>query len=153
MRSSRSGTSRGALYVYHITGLGSFDALGDWPNHLSMLSAPNLYVFRVQNKTEWAKLRPVGDDPVKDCADRHHQGALYVIRDIDAIREECEKNVHSKSRRGSQERLQCTSAFVVSLSAEYPLCPNNRVCGRFFLECNSGFEPRKIGSQKEGPAL
>jgi small GTP-binding protein len=62
----------GAILVYDITNVGSFDELSGWLNDLQTLSAPNAYVMLVGNKADLEKDRQVGGDLVRDFAERHH---------------------------------------------------------------------------------
>jgi small GTP-binding protein len=62
----------GAVLVYDITNLSSFDQLGDWLNDLQSLAAPNSYILLVGNKSDLEKSRQVGAEIVKDFAERHH---------------------------------------------------------------------------------
>jgi small GTP-binding protein len=62
----------GAVLVYDITNLESFDQLGDWLNDLQSLAAPNAYILLVGNKADLEKKRQVGADLVRSFADRHH---------------------------------------------------------------------------------
>jgi small GTP-binding protein len=66
----------GAVLVYDITNLASFDTLGDWLNDLQTLSAPNSYILLVGNKSDLEKSRQVGAELVKDFAERHHLEAI-----------------------------------------------------------------------------
>jgi small GTP-binding protein len=62
----------GAVLVYDITDLTSFDSVGDWLSDLQSLAAPNAYILLVGNKTDLEESRQVGADLVKDFAERHH---------------------------------------------------------------------------------
>jgi small GTP-binding protein len=62
----------GAVLVYDITNLSSFDQLSDWLNDLQSLAAPNSYILLVGNKSDLEKSRQVGAEVVKDFAERHH---------------------------------------------------------------------------------
>jgi small GTP-binding protein len=62
----------GAILVYDITNVPSFDQLGEWLNDLQTLAAPNAYILIVGNKSDLEKDRQVGADLIKDFADRHH---------------------------------------------------------------------------------
>jgi small GTP-binding protein len=66
----------GAVLVYDITNLASFDTLGDWLNDLQTLSAPNSYILLVGNKSDLEKSRQVGAELVKDFTERHHLEAI-----------------------------------------------------------------------------
>jgi small GTP-binding protein len=62
----------GAVLVYDIANLTSFDQLGDWLNDLQTLSTPNAYILLVGNKSDLEKSRQVGAELVKDFTERHH---------------------------------------------------------------------------------
>jgi small GTP-binding protein len=62
----------GAVLVYDITNMTSFDQLADWLNDLQTLSAPNAYILLVGNKGDLEKQRQVGADLTKDFAEKHH---------------------------------------------------------------------------------
>jgi small GTP-binding protein len=62
----------GAVLVYDIANLESFDQLGDWLNDLQTLAAPNAYIMLVGNKSDLEKSRQVGADLVQQFAERHH---------------------------------------------------------------------------------
>jgi small GTP-binding protein len=62
----------GAVLVYDITNLNSFDQVSDWLNDLHSLAAPNAYILLVGNKSDLEGSRQVGVDLVKDFAERHH---------------------------------------------------------------------------------
>jgi small GTP-binding protein len=66
----------GAVLVYDITNMTSFDSLADWLNDLQTLSAPNAYILLVGNKADLEKQRQVGGDLTKDFAERHHLEAI-----------------------------------------------------------------------------
>jgi small GTP-binding protein len=68
--------SVGAVLVYDITSLASFDPLGDWLNEFQMLSAPNSYVLLVGNKCDLETSREVSAELVKDFAETHHLEAI-----------------------------------------------------------------------------
>jgi small GTP-binding protein len=60
----------GAVLVYDIANLTSFDQLGDWLNDLQTLAAPNAYILLVGNKADLEKSRQVGSDLVRSFAER-----------------------------------------------------------------------------------
>jgi small GTP-binding protein len=62
----------GAVLVYDITNLQSFDDLGEWLTELQTLAAPNSYILLVGNKADLEKQRQVGADLVRSFAERHH---------------------------------------------------------------------------------
>jgi small GTP-binding protein len=62
----------GAVLVYDISNLESFDQLGDWLNDLQTLAAPNAYILLVGNKADLEKSRQVGADVVRRFSERHH---------------------------------------------------------------------------------
>jgi small GTP-binding protein len=62
----------GAVLVYDITNLTSFDRVGTWVNDLQALAAPNAYILLVGNKADLERQRQVGVDLVKEWAERHH---------------------------------------------------------------------------------
>jgi small GTP-binding protein len=66
----------GAVLVYDITNVGSFDQLSDWLNDLQALAAPNAYILLVGNKADLEKERQVGGDLARDFAERHHLEAI-----------------------------------------------------------------------------
>jgi small GTP-binding protein len=68
----------GALLVYDITSLRSFDALGSWLLELHTLSLPNSFVLLVGNKCDLAAERQVGQEMVKEFADRNRLESLEV---------------------------------------------------------------------------
>jgi small GTP-binding protein len=66
----------GAVLVYDITNMGSFDQLADWLTDLQTLSAPNAYILLVGNKADLEKQRQVGPDLTKEFSERHHLEAI-----------------------------------------------------------------------------
>jgi small GTP-binding protein len=66
----------GAVLVYDIANMTSFDQLADWLTDLQTLAAPNAYILLVGNKADLEKQRQVGADLTKDFADRHHLEAI-----------------------------------------------------------------------------
>ncbi|KAK8894943.1 hypothetical protein M9Y10_023385 [Tritrichomonas musculus] len=62
----------GAILVYDITNMQSFDQLTDWLNDLQTLCSPNAYIILVGNKIDLESQRQVGAQQVKDFAERHH---------------------------------------------------------------------------------
>jgi small GTP-binding protein len=62
----------GAVLVYDITNMSSFDQLAEWLNDLQTLSAPNAHILLVGNKADLEKDRQVGSDLVKSFSDQHH---------------------------------------------------------------------------------
>ena len=62
----------GAILVYDITNMQSFDQLTDWLNDLQTLCSPNAYIILVGNKIDLESQRQVGAQQVKEFADRHH---------------------------------------------------------------------------------
>jgi small GTP-binding protein len=62
----------GAVLVYDITNVASFDRLGEWLNDLQMLSAPNAYVLLVGNKADLERERQVSADLVREFAEKQH---------------------------------------------------------------------------------
>jgi small GTP-binding protein len=61
----------GAVLVYDITRLSSFDGLGDWLGDLHRLAAPNAYILLVGNKADLEQDRQVDGDLVRDFAGKH----------------------------------------------------------------------------------
>jgi small GTP-binding protein len=66
----------GAVLVYDITNMSSFDELSEWLNDLHLLAAPNAYILLVGNKSDLEKDRQVGVDLIKDFVTQHHLEAL-----------------------------------------------------------------------------
>jgi small GTP-binding protein len=66
----------GAVLVYDITSMGSFDDLSGWLNDFQSLALPNAYVLLVGNKADLEAERQVGPQFVKAFADRHHLQAI-----------------------------------------------------------------------------
>jgi small GTP-binding protein len=61
----------GAILVYDITSMASFDELTDWLNDLQSLCLPNAYILFVGNKADLESQREVGAQCVKEFAERH----------------------------------------------------------------------------------
>jgi small GTP-binding protein len=61
----------GAVLVYDITNIVSFDELADWLNDLHSLAAPNAYILLVGNKADLEAQRQVAGDALKEFANRH----------------------------------------------------------------------------------
>lgn len=61
----------GAILVYDITSMSSFEQLTDWLNDLQSLCVPNTYILLVGNKADLESQRQVGAQQVKEFADRH----------------------------------------------------------------------------------
>lgn len=61
----------GAILVYDITNIASFDQLSDWLTDLQTLCLPNSYILLVGNKKDLENKRQVGAQQVKDFAQRH----------------------------------------------------------------------------------
>jgi small GTP-binding protein len=62
----------GAVLVFDITNMQSFDQLTEWLSDLQTLAAPNSYILLVGNKADLERERQVGGDLVREFADRHH---------------------------------------------------------------------------------
>jgi small GTP-binding protein len=62
----------GAVLVYDITRISTFDELADWLSDLQNLAAPNAYVLLVGNKADLESKREVGGDALMEFAGRHH---------------------------------------------------------------------------------
>lgn len=62
----------GAILVYDITSMESFDQLTDWLNDLQTLCSPNAYIILIGNKIDLESQRQVGAQQVKEFAERHH---------------------------------------------------------------------------------
>jgi small GTP-binding protein len=62
----------GAVLVYDVTSMTSFDDLTDWLNELHSLAMPNAYIILVGNKADLEADREVGSQFVKEFADKHH---------------------------------------------------------------------------------
>jgi small GTP-binding protein len=62
----------GAVLVYDITNITSFDELTDWLNDLHNLAASNAYILLVGNKADLEPERQVSSDALKEFVDRHH---------------------------------------------------------------------------------
>jgi small GTP-binding protein len=61
----------GAVLVYDVTSLSSFDDLITWLNELQTLCLPNAYILLVGNKADLEADREVGGQLVKEFSDRH----------------------------------------------------------------------------------
>jgi small GTP-binding protein len=61
----------GAILVYDITSMPSFDDLTEWLNELQSLALPNAYIILVGNKADLEADREVGSQFVKEFADKH----------------------------------------------------------------------------------
>lgn len=61
----------GAILVYDITSMSSFDQLTDWLNDLQSLCVPNAYILLVGNKADLESQRQVGAQQIKEFAERH----------------------------------------------------------------------------------
>jgi small GTP-binding protein len=61
----------GAVLVYDITNLSSFDGLSEWLSDLEGLAAPNAYILLVGNKADLEQSRQVGANLVRDFAEKH----------------------------------------------------------------------------------
>lgn len=66
----------GAILVYDMTSMETFDQLTDWLNDLQNLCSPNACILLVGNKADLESERKVGEQQVKDFADRHHLETL-----------------------------------------------------------------------------
>lgn len=66
----------GAILVYDITNMSSFDQLTDWLNDLQSLCTPNAYILLVGNKADLEAQRQVGAQQIKEFADRHRLEAI-----------------------------------------------------------------------------
>jgi small GTP-binding protein len=62
----------GAILVYDITSMASFDDLTGWLNEFQSLALPNAYVLLIGNKADLDAERNVGPQFVKAFADRHN---------------------------------------------------------------------------------
>jgi GTPase SAR1 family protein len=62
----------GAILVYDIASMPSFDQLADWLNDLQSLAAPNAYILLVGNKADLETERQIGSDLVRDFSERHN---------------------------------------------------------------------------------
>jgi small GTP-binding protein len=62
----------GAVLVYDITSMLSFDQLADWLTDLQTLATPNAYILLVGNKADLETGRQIGPELVKEFSDRHH---------------------------------------------------------------------------------
>jgi small GTP-binding protein len=63
--------SVGAILVFDLTNLSSFEALGLWLNDLQTHCLPNSYVLLVGNKADLVQERQVGSHEIKEFADRN----------------------------------------------------------------------------------
>jgi small GTP-binding protein len=61
----------GAVLVYDITSLSSFDELADWLNDIQKLCLPNAYVLLVANKIDREEERQVSQQQVDDFCKEH----------------------------------------------------------------------------------
>jgi small GTP-binding protein len=61
----------GAILVYDITSMSSFDELADWLNDLQNLALPNAYILLVGNKADLEAQREVGAHLIRDFSERH----------------------------------------------------------------------------------
>jgi small GTP-binding protein len=61
----------GAILVFSITSMGSFDDLTGWLNELQSLALPNAYVLLIGNKSDLDEEREVGAEAVKEFAERN----------------------------------------------------------------------------------
>lgn len=61
----------GVILVYDITNLNSFDELTGWLDDLHQLAAANAYILLVGNKIDLEEQRQVGEQLVKEFAERH----------------------------------------------------------------------------------
>ena len=61
----------GAILVYDITSLSSFDELVDWLDDLQSLCLPNAYILIVGNKADLEKERQVGAQQVREFTERY----------------------------------------------------------------------------------
>jgi small GTP-binding protein len=61
----------GAVLVYDIANVDSFDQLGDWLSELRTHASPNAYVLLVGNKADLEESRQVGSDLVRSFAEKH----------------------------------------------------------------------------------
>lgn len=68
--------SVGAILVYDITNMNSFDQLAEWLNDLQALCLPNAYILLVGNKVDLESQRQVGAQQVKEFGDRHKLEAI-----------------------------------------------------------------------------
>lgn len=66
----------GAILVYDITSMSSFDQLTDWLNDLQSLCSPNAYILLVGNKADLESQRQVGAQQIKEFSERHRLEAL-----------------------------------------------------------------------------
>jgi small GTP-binding protein len=63
--------SVGAILVFDLTSLESFEALTDWLTDLQDNCVPNAYILLVANKSDLGNRRQVGWQEIKDFADRN----------------------------------------------------------------------------------
>jgi small GTP-binding protein len=61
----------GAILVYDITSMASFDQLAGWLNDLQSLCLPNAYILLVGNKADLESQREVGAQLIKEFSERH----------------------------------------------------------------------------------
>jgi small GTP-binding protein len=63
--------SVGAILVFDLTNLSSFEALDGWLNDIHTHCLPNSYTLLVGNKADLVQERQVGPQEIKEFADRH----------------------------------------------------------------------------------
>jgi small GTP-binding protein len=66
----------GAILVYDITKMPSFDQLVEWLNDLQTLATPNAYILLVGNKCDKEEERQVGGDLIREFCEHHHIEAI-----------------------------------------------------------------------------
>jgi small GTP-binding protein len=66
----------GAILVYDLTSVASFDEVANWLAELHSLALPNAHILLVGNKSDLEAKRQVGMNYVKEFADRNHLEAL-----------------------------------------------------------------------------
>jgi small GTP-binding protein len=66
----------GAILVYDLTSIPTFDHLSGWLNDLLSIALPNAYILLVGNKADLDKEREVGAQMVREFANRHHLESL-----------------------------------------------------------------------------
>jgi small GTP-binding protein len=66
----------GALLVYDITSVTSFDELTDWLTELQGFAMPNAHIILIGNKADLEEKRQVGGDFVAAFAERNHLEVL-----------------------------------------------------------------------------
>ncbi|OHT09342.1 Ras family protein [Tritrichomonas foetus] len=62
----------GAILVYDLTNLDSFDQLTDWLSDLHALCAANAYILLVGNKSDLISERQVSNQQIQEFAEHHH---------------------------------------------------------------------------------